>query len=208
MNWQPGFSPTSLPVARPLLFWNEAPRLFIPRVKKTKRFRSCQLQEDRGGKGCDYSLKAPTRFNRGRLVPGGAGAPLPRDLARSRMQYPRPSQQKRIRRPSRNCVRRSMTSGGTSTSSRSASSRKKRRAPGTGCSFYGDFRVRYAYEYWKLPAQSNFPTFTELVKLGNPGMRSGPSRRSSASCSTTSSRSDPGTPSPWRTTRAFSFVFA
>jgi hypothetical protein len=32
-------------------------------------------------------------------------------------------------------------------------------------SFYGDFRVRYAYEYWKLPAQSNFPTFTEFVHL-------------------------------------------
>ena len=61
-----------------------------------------------------------------------------------------------------------MTSGGTSTSSRSGWSRKKRRAPGTGCSFYGDFRVRYAYEYWKLPAQSNFPTFTDMVKLGNP----------------------------------------
>ena len=35
-------------------------------------------------------------------------------------------------------------------------------------SFYGDFRVRYAYEYWKLPAQSNFPTFTEFVNLGSP----------------------------------------
>ena len=34
--------------------------------------------------------------------------------------------------------------------------------------FYGDFRVRYAYEYWKLPAQSNFPTFTEMVNLTNP----------------------------------------
>jgi hypothetical protein len=34
--------------------------------------------------------------------------------------------------------------------------------------FYGDFRVRYAYEYWKLPAQSNFPTFTDFVKIGTP----------------------------------------
>jgi hypothetical protein len=34
---------------------------------------------------------------------------------------------------------------------------------------YGDFRVRYAYEKWNLPAQSNFPTFIDMMQFGTPG---------------------------------------
>ena len=36
-------------------------------------------------------------------------------------------------------------------------------------SFYGDFRVQYAYEHWDLPAQNNFPTFIEMMAFGAPG---------------------------------------
>ena len=34
--------------------------------------------------------------------------------------------------------------------------------------FYGDLRLRYSYEYWKLPAQNNFPTFVDMMKFGTP----------------------------------------
>ncbi len=33
-------------------------------------------------------------------------------------------------------------------------------------SFYGDFRVQYAYEHWEFPYQNNFPTFVDMMAFG------------------------------------------